>query len=282
LRAEIRFETTTPRETIQKAIEFLSDHHEQTPLTAVGIASFGPLDLHRDSPTFGHVTTTPKPGWSGTDLVGRFRQALALPVAFDTDVNAAALAEHLWGAARGLENFVYLTVGTGIGGGALVNGALLHGLTHPEMGHIRIPHDLELDPFPGACPFHGDCLEGLASGRALEVRLGARPEALSPGHPVWELESDYLALGLVNYIATLSPERVVMGGGVMNQRQLFILLRRKVREVLNDYIQAPEIVEETDRFIVPAALGDRAGVLGAIALARREVEVSSSPPSPND
>jgi len=160
-----------------------------------------------------------------------------------------------------------LTIGTGIGGGGLSSGKLLHGLIHPEMGHIRLPHDLARDPFPGACPYHGDCLEGLASGPALEKRWGARAETLPPDHPAWKLEARYLALALVNFICTLSPQRIILGGGVMEQAQLFPLIRREVQQLLNGYVQSPVIIENIDAYIVPPGLGKRAGVLGAIALA---------------
>src|SRR5690606_38063985 len=162
---------------------------------------------------------------------------------FDTDVNAAAIGEATWGAAQGLDTFIYLTIGTGIGGGGLVNGQLMHGLIHPEMGHIRIPHDRDADPFDGICPYHGDCLEGLASGPAITARWGERGETLPADHPAWPLEAHYLALGLVNFICTLSPQRIVLGGGVMQQAQLFPLIRQQVRELLNGYVQAPEILE---------------------------------------
>jgi len=222
--------------------------------------------LHPDSPTYGYITTTPKPGWRHTDLVGAIRRALDVPVKFETDVNAAALGEARWGAARGLDTFIYLTIGTGIGGGGLVSGKLMHGLVHPEMGHIRLPHDFARDPFPGVCPFHGDCLEGLASGPALEKRWGARAETLPPDHPAWDLQAHYLALALVNYTCTLSPQRIILGGGVMEQAHLFPRIRRKVLELLNGYVQSPALLENIDAYIVPPALGKRAGILGALAL----------------
>ena len=261
---ETRFPTTTPDESIHRAIAFF---REQPRIAAIGIASFGPIDLHPDSPTFGYITTTPKPGWANTDLAGAIKRALGVPVGFDTDVNVAALGEQRWGAAQGLDTFIYLTIGTGIGGGGLSSGKLLHGLIHPEMGHIRLPHDLARDPFPGSCPYHGDCLEGLASGPALEKRWGVRAETLPPDHPAWELEAHYLALALVNFICTLSPQRIIMGGGVMEQAQLFPLIRREVQQLLNGYVQSPAIIENIDAYIVPPGLGKRAGVLGAIALA---------------
>ena len=277
LRAEVRFPTTTPADTIQRVIQFFREQAREEPLTAVGIASFGPLDLDPQSPRFGYITSTPKPGWAYTDLAGSVGQGLGTPVGFDTDVNAAALGEHQWGAARGLDDFVYLTVGTGIGGGAMVNGRLTHGLSHPEMGHIRIPHDRALDPFDGSCPYHGDCLEGLASGPALEARWGQPGATLGEDHPAWPLEADYLAFGVVNLICILLPQRFIMGGGIMQQTQIFPLLRRKVQELLNGYLQAPEILDQIDEYIVPPGLGNRAGVLGAIALAQRAAQGATGP-----
>ena len=273
VRAEARFATTTPEETIGRAIDFFRIEGGRE-LAAVGIGSFGPVDPNPSSPTFGHVTTTPKPGWANTDLAGSVRRALGVPVGFDTDVNAAALGEHRWGAAQGLDTFIYLTVGTGIGGGGMVNGRLMHGLLHPEMGHIRIPHDWARDPYPGCCPYHGDCFEGLAAGPALEGRWHARGETLPPDHPAWPLEAEYLALGLASLICALSPQRVIVGGGVAQQAQLLPLVRRRVQELLNGYLQAPAILDEIAAYIVPPALGGRAGVLGAIALAQ---EVSEDP-----
>ncbi len=269
IRAEIRFPTGPPQESIQQAVAFFQEQQAQgEPLAAVGIASFGPVDPDPDSPTFGYVTTTPKPGWAFTDFAGAVSRALDLPVGFDTDVNGAALGEHRWGAAQGLDTFIYLTIGTGLGGGGMVNGRLIHGLMHPEMGHIRIPHDWDKDPYPGFCIYHGDCLEGLSAGPALEGRWGQRGETLPPDHPAWPLEAHYLALGLVNFICTLSPQRIIMGGGVMEQRQLFPLIRARVQELLNNYLQLPAILERIDEYIVPPGLGNRAGVLGAIALAQ--------------
>ena len=269
LRAEVRFPTTTPEETIGRAIEFFQEQSRQEPLSAVGIASFGPVDPNPASPTFGYITTTPKSGWAHVDFAGTVRRALNVPVGFDTDVNVAALGEGRWGAARGLDTFIYLTVGTGIGGGGMVDGRLLHGLVHPEMGHIPIPHDWEIDPYPGWCPYHGDCLEGLANGPAIEARWGQRGETLPADHPAWPLEAHYLALGLVSFICVLSPQRIIMGGGVMRQKHLFPMIREEVKVVLNGYIQSPAILEEIDSYIVPPGLGNRSGVLGAIALAQQ-------------
>lgn len=268
IRAEVRFPTKAPEETIGRCIEFFREQNEDSPLKAVGIASFGPVDLHRDSPTFGYITSTPKPGWANTNFAGAIGSALGIPVGFDTDVNGAALGEHKWGAAQSLRSFVYLTVGTGIGGGGLSDGKLIHGLIHPEMGHFYVPHDREKDPFPGWCPYHKDCLEGLAAGPAIEKRWGKSGKELPPDHPAWELEAEYLAFALVNFICTLSPQRIVLGGGVMEQEQLFGLIQKKVLELLASYIQSPVILDEIDTFIVPPGLANKAGVLGAIALAQ--------------
>ncbi|MHB1354871.1 MAG: ROK family protein [Anaerolineae bacterium] len=267
VRAEIRFPTSAPAEVFPRAIAFFREQAAREPLAGIGIAAFGPVDPDPRSPTYGYVTNTPKPGWAHTDFAGTFQRALGVPVGFDTDVNVAALGEYRWGAAQGLDTFIYLTVGTGIGGGVMINGQLLHGLMHPEMGHLRVPHDFRTDPFPGCCIYHADCMEGLCGGPAIEARTGQRGETLSPDHPVWELVSHYLGLGLADYVLTLCPKRIIMGGGVMVQDQLFPRIRAKVQQHLCGYIQVPELTTEIDSFIVPPMLGGRAGVLGAIALA---------------
>ena len=264
IRDEIRFPTGDPEDAIGRAVAFFRTLDD---LESVGIACFGPLDANPKSPTFGYVTTTPKPGWAHTEFAGTVARELGVPVGFDTDVNAAALAEYRWGAAQGLDSCLYLTVGTGIGGGAVVEGQMIHGLMHPEMGHLRIPHDREADPYPGCCPYHGDCLEGLACGPAIEGRWGQRAETLPPDHPAWALEAHYLALGLANTIVTISPQRIIMGGGVMEQLHLFPMIRQEVRTILNGYIQSPHLEDQIDTYIVPPVLGNQAGVLGGIALA---------------
>lgn len=268
IRAEARFPTTTPAETLHHTLEFFGQH---AGLAAIGVAAFGPLDLHRDSPTYGYITTTPKPGWRNADLVGPLRRAFNVPVGFDTDVNGAALGEWRWGAGQGLETLLYLTIGTGIGGGALVDGRPLHGLVHTEMGHICLPHDRAADPFPGACPFHGDCFEGLASGPALEKRWAAKAETFGPDHPAWALEAHYIARALMVFVCTLSPQRIILGGGVMAQQQLFPLVRAETQRVLNGYVHAPAILDHIEAYIVPPALGGRAGVAGALVLAQMEL-----------
>jgi fructokinase len=268
LRAEVRVPTTTPGETLGRVVAFFLEQATRAPLGALGVASFGPLDLDPRSPTFGFITTTPKPGWRGVDLVGPLRTALGVPVALDTDVNAAALAEQQWGAGRGLGTLVYVTVGTGIGGGAVIDGRPLHGLLHPEMGHARVPHDRARDPFAGICPAHGDCWEGLATAPAITARWGRAPETLPDEHPAWALEAHYLALGLTNIVLTLSPERVVLGGGVMGRTHLYAGVRTGVSELLAGYLASPALTGSLESYIVPPSLGERAGVLGAIALAQ--------------
>jgi fructokinase len=252
LRATATIPTTGPEETIDRAIAFFE---QGGPVDAIGIGSFGPVDKKPGSPTWGFITSTPKPGWAHTDVGQKVRRRLAAPVVFDTDVNAAALGEHRWGAARGLATFCYVTIGTGIGGGGMAHSQLLDGLVHPEIGHMRIPHDLDRDPFGGVCPFHGDCWEGLASGRAIEAR---------DGEADWELEAHYLALGLVSVILVLSPERIVIGGGVMRQPGLIELVRHEITALLNGYLPG---FDGRRGYLTLPGLGSRSGVLGAIALA---------------
>ena len=258
--------TTSPQATIEQIIAFFCDQAGRE-LSAVGIGAFGPVDLHPESPTFGFITSTPKVGWQQYDLASTLYRALQVPIGFDTDVNAAAAGEARWGAGRGLPNFLYLTVGTGIGGGALVNGEVIHGLLHPEMGHIRIPHDLAADPFPGSCPYHKDCLEGLASGPAMQARWGKRAQELPADHPAWALEAHYLALGLATWVCTVSPERILLGGGVMQQASLFPMIRQELLRLLNGYIDAKPLLNDVDSYVAPPELGNRAGVLGAMVLA---------------
>jgi fructokinase len=267
VRDRVRIPTTTPADTLAKVVDFFQPHHRKTPLAAMGIGSFGPVDLRLDSPTYGRITSTPKPGWRDTDVVGPIHEAVGSPIAFDTDVNASALGEHRWGAGTGLHSLVYVTVGTGIGGGAIVDGRPLHGESHPEMGHIRVPHDREIDPFEGCCPYHGDCLEGLASGPAIEARWGQPAQMLTSEHPAWALEAEYLAIAMANIAITLSPQRIVMGGGVMNQRHLFPMIRTRLVETLNGYGLPQEVVDGMDEYIVPPALGDDSGIAGAFAMA---------------
>jgi len=262
---ETRIPTTTPQETLDQVIALFK--RSALPIKSIGIGSFGPVDPDPNSPTFGYITSTPKLAWQHTDFAGAIRRALGVPIAFDTDVNAAAYGEHTWGAAQGLRTFVYYTIGTGIGGGGMVEGRLMHGLIHPEMGHMFLPHDRARDPYPGGCPFHGDCFEGLACGPAIAERWGADPQTLPPDHPAWVLEADYIALALVNTICILSPQRIILGGGVMERRFLFPMIRQRVQTLLNGYVVHAAILRDIDDYIVPPALGAQAGVLGAVALA---------------
>ena len=272
IHAETRFPTTTPEETLDRAIDFFKGQETALgKLSALGMASFGPIDPRPGSPTYGHVMATPKPGWSNADLVSLLKSAFDIPIGFDLDVNAAALAEWRWGAMQNCSPAVYLTIGTGIGGGIMIDGKLVHGLLHPEMGHVLLSHDRAVDPFPGSCPFHGDCFEGLANGPAMEKRWGQKAETLSTDHPGWALEAHYISMALADYIYTLSPQRIVMGGGVMEQTQLFPMIHHEVRALLNGYLQSDQVLEHIEEYIVPTGLGGKAGVLGAIALAQQAV-----------
>ena len=264
---EIRFMTTMPEETLGKAIQFFQPFVASGQVSAIGVGAFGPLDSNPRSPTYGFVTATPKPGWSNTNVLGTLRHALKINIAFDMDVNTAALGEYLWGASKGCDPSLYLTIGTGIGGGYIVNGRPLIGLLSLEMGHVLIPHSRELDPFPGNCPFHGDCCEGLASGPAIEKRLGLTGALIPEEDAFWDIEADYIASALTNYILTLSPKKIVLGGGVMQRKFLFPKVRRRVRELLNGYVASKEILEEIEDYIVAPGLGNQSGSLGAIALA---------------
>lgn len=252
---------------------FAAQQEKHGALAGLGVASFGPVDLDEKSPTYGFITTTPKPGWRHANILGPLRRAFpGLPIGFDTDVNGAALGEARWGAAQGLEDFVYVTVGTGIGGGGMARGRLLHGLVHPEMGHMGLPQ-LAGDDFAGACPFHGRCWEGLCSGPAIAKRTGMPAEELPPDHPAWGITIRYMAHALVNLTCVLSPRRIIVGGSVrkggrLGEERFFARLRTAFREVLAGYISSPALTENgIAEFIVPPQLGDDAGVCGAIALA---------------
>ncbi len=267
IEAQTRIRTGEPTGTLAQVVAFFQQEVSSGgPLAAIGIASFGPLELRHSHPRYGFITTSPKPGWSDVDLVEPIRSAVGVPVGFDTDVNAAALGEGRWGAARGLDTFVYMTVGTGIGAGAVVNGRPIHGLGHPEMGHLSVARQPG-DDFAGACPFHGDCLEGLASGAAIAARWGCPAEQLA-GPRLWaatQLEAAYLAAGLRNIVYVTAPQRIVIGGGVTGLPGLFPLLRTHLSAALSRYPDLPE--HTTDDYVLPAKLGSLAGPLGAFVLA---------------
>lgn len=261
------FPTTTPEETFQKVCEFFDGQDFE----AIGVGTFGPIDLDKNSDTYGYITSTPKPGWQNVDFVGRLKQRYQVPVAFDTDVNGAALGELYFGSAKGLNSCLYLTIGTGIGGGAIVEGKLLHGLLHPEMGHILLqPHQDET--MTGNCPYHQYCFEGLAAGPAIEKRWGKKAYELEVDHKAWQMEGYYIAQALMNYILILSPQKIILGGGVMKQTQIFGFVHQYVKEMLNGYVQKDEILKDIENYIVYPELGDNAGICGALALARTAKE----------
>jgi fructokinase len=264
LRALEKFPTASPKETLERVVAFFEAHPAPA---AIGIGSFGPVDVDHRSPTWGHVTTTPKPGWQRTPVATVIQDRIGVPVAFDLDVTASAVGEHRWGAGRGAASVCYLTVGTGIGAGLLVDGNPLHGLVHPEVGHIRIPHDRLRDPFEGSCPVHGDCWEGLASGPAIAGRWERPPPDLPEDHPAWSLEAEYIALGILSIVLVASPQRVIAGGGVMERPSLLPMVRTRLRELVAGYLDTPMLGGQIDSYLVAPALGDEAGVLGAIALA---------------
>lgn len=255
--------TTTPEETMPQLIDYFKAHN----IKALGIGTFGPADLNPASDSYGCITTTPKLAWTGYNIRRAFADALQIPVGFDTDVNAAALGEAIFGCMRNVQNGIYITIGTGIGVGILAEGNLLHGMLHPEGGHILLDRH-PADTHKGCCPYHNNCFEGLASGPAIEHRYGKKAMELANVPEVWELEADYIAKALVNYILILSPERIVLGGGVMHQEQLFPLIRKKTAEYLNGYIKTKEL-ENMDTYIVPPSLNDNQGVLGCLKLAHR-------------
>ena len=263
--AEEQFPTTDPDPTLFRIVDFFRRHPRPK---AIGIGSFGPVDLDPDSPTWGYVTTTPKPGWRYVSIAGAIQDRLGIPVRFETDVAAAALGEHRWGAGRGVAALCYLTVGTGIGAGLLLDGRPWHGLVHPEVGHIRIPHDRDRDRFPGSCPAHGDCWEGLAAGTAIAQRWQVAPDHIPDDHPAWTLEAEYLALGILSIVLVASPQRVIVGGGVVESRPLLELVRPRLGELMAGYLDTPLLGERVDSYLVSPERGDRAGVLGAIALAQ--------------
>lgn len=257
----VSFPTETPEKTIEHVIEYFRENHVE----AIGIGMFGPINLDPSSPQYGYVTTTPKPGWSNFPFLGTLKKVFNIPFGWDTDVNAAAFGEATWGVAKGLESCVYYTVGTGIGVGVFAEGKLVHGLVHPEGGHVLIRRHPN-DTFEGICPYHGDCLEGMASGPAIEKRWMAKGSELAADHQAWEIEAYYIAQAVTGTILLLSPKKVILGGGVMHQQQLFSLIREAVKKNLNGYVSASEIIEGIDSYIVPPGLGENAGLAGALAL----------------
>ena len=272
---ELLEQTVIPTEMPDKTIPAMAAWFKDRHIAALGIGTFGPVDLNPGSPTYGWITKTPKPGWQDTPLLPPLRDALGVPAKIDTDVNAAALAEWQLGAAKGLNSCLYVTVGTGIGAGVVAEGKLVHGLLHPELGHMLLRQEPE-DPAPaGFCPYHEGCLEGLASGPAMEKRWGTKAQNLLPDHEAWDLEAAYLAQMCMNAVCAFSPEKIILGGGVMQQKHLFPRIRQKTKELLNGYIHVREITEHIDTYIVEPRLGTKSGATGALLLAREAYTLST-------
>jgi fructokinase len=270
---EVRMETREPQTTLARVIQYFRDAEARRGrVRAFGVGAFGPLELRRNSPNFGFITTTPKPGWTNTDLLGPLERAFVRPLSFDTDVNGAALAEWRWGGGQRLDSLVYVTVGTGIGAGVMHHGRPVHGLMHPEIGHVRVmrhPADTE---FAGICPFHGDCLEGLACGPAIMARTG-RPLSEAAGEDlIWDIEADYLGQLCAQLVLMHSPQRIFLGGGVMHQKRLFAGIHARMLHWLRGYVPHPEL--QATGFIAPPGLGNAAGIKGALALAVDSVDSS--------
>ncbi|MBE0687012.1 MAG: ROK family protein [Anaerolineaceae bacterium] len=267
---EGRFPTTNPLETIEKTILFFRNaiQKHKIKLSALGVGCFGPIDLDTNSATYGFITTTPKPGWQNINLLQPIKDALNIPIAFDTDVNVAAIGEGKWGAAQDLDDFLYFTIGTGIGGGAIINKKPLHGLIHPEMGHILLNQDTSMDTYSGKCPYHRNCFEGLACGPSIKDRWGTSAENLDDNHPAWILETDYIAQAMSNFVCSFSPKKIILGGGVMQKKLLYPMIHKKTQQYLNGYVQSEMISKRMDEYIVPPGLGNQSGMLGAIALAQ--------------
>lgn len=268
---EITLPTTEPIETLGGVIEFLARPRLGIELAAIGVATFGPIGLDRSAPGYGGTLEVTKPGWSNVRIVAPLARRFGVPIGFDTDVNGAVLGESRWGAAQGVDPALYLTIGTGIGGGALINGATIQGALHPEMGHVPVPR-VAGDTFEGICIFHGgNCLEGVASGPAIAARAGRPAGEIPSDDPIWGLTATYLAYGLSAYVLTLSPRRIVLGGGVMHQKHLLPRVRVELARILNGYLRVPELEDRIDAYVVPSGLGQRAGLFGALVLAERAV-----------
>ncbi|MEG0494104.1 MAG: ROK family protein [Clostridia bacterium] len=257
--------TETPEITMPKMVDFLKSFE----LDALGVGSFGPLDLNPESPTYGYITTTPKIAWRGYPLLSGLLDGRKIPSAIDTDVNAAVIAEVAQGAAQGCQNAVYITVGTGVGGGVCVGGQTVHGMLHPEVGHMLLrPHPSDPNP-RGVCPYHDGCLEGLAAGPAIGARVGGDARDLPDDHPTFDIEAYYLAQMCVNLILTLSPERIILGGGVMQRQSLFPKVRKEVLRLLNGYVQTPQVLAHMDEYIVAPKLFPVSGLVGSYLIGKK-------------
>ncbi|MGM0217792.1 fructokinase ScrK [Enterococcus sp. AZ126] len=259
----VSFPTTTPEETMALVIEFF----KQYKLKAIGIGSFGPIDIHKDSPTYGHITSTPKLAWQDYDFVGAMKSRFDVPIAFTTDVNAAAYGEYVSGSGKGLSSCVYYTIGTGVGAGAIQDGRFIEGFSHPEMGHMIVKRHPE-DRFKGSCPFHSDCLEGMAAGPAIEKRAGKKGQELAEEDPIWAIEAYYIAQAAYNTTLILAPDVIIFGGGVMKQRQMLAKVHHEFKKLLNGYVKTPPL----ENYIVTPELEDDPGTIGCLALAKKELE----------
>lgn len=259
----VSFPTTTPEETMALVIEFF----KQYKLKAIGIGSFGPIDIHKDSPTYGHITSTPKLAWQDYDFVGAMKSRFDVPIAFTTDVNAAAYGEYVSGSGKGLSSCVYYTIGTGVGAGAIQDGRFIEGFSHPEMGHMIVKRHPE-DRFKGSCPFHSECLEGMAAGPAIEKRAGKKGQELAEEDLIWAIEAYYIAQAAYNTTLILAPDVIIFGGGVMKQRQMLAKVHHEFKKLLNGYVKTPPL----ENYIVTPELEDDPGTIGCLALAKKELE----------
>lgn len=263
----IEIPTTTPEETMKKVQEFF----QQFEIKALGVGSFGPADINPNSTNYGCITTTPKVAWQHFNILSSLKESLDIPMVFDTDVNIAALGEAKFGAAQDVDSCIYITIGTGIGVGAVNNGKMLQGISHPEMGHITVRRHPD-DHFEGGCPFHGDCLEGLAAGPAIEKRWNEKAVLLAERAEVWEIEGYYIAQALMTYILTLSPERIILGGGVMKQRQVLPVIYKHLQEMNNHYLAFPQLEDQIADYIVTPGIEGFSAIKGAFYLAKAELE----------
>ncbi len=259
----VSIKTTVPEETMKEVFEFFDKYK----ICSIGIGSFGPIDINKNSKTYGYITSTPKKGWNNYNFVGAIKEKYNIPIAWTTDVNAAAYGELKKGGALGLNSCIYLTIGTGIGGGAVVNSKILEGFSHPEMGHILVRRHEE-DNYEGKCPYHKNCFEGMAAGPAIEERYKVKAYELEKNEKAWEIEAYYIAQAIMSYVLILSPERIILGGGVMKQRQVFPLIRRELKKLMSEYVEMPNLEE----FIVPPVLEDNAGIIGSLLLAK-DIEI---------
>lgn len=258
---QVSFPTTNPHQTMGAVIDFFKKYDKY--LEAIGVGSFGPIDINKESSTYGYITATPKTDWQNFDFIGMLEQAFPIPIYWTTDVNAACYGEYIAGSGKGLSNVVYYTIGTGIGGGAIMNGSFIEGFSHPEMGHMLVQKHSE-DTYEGNCIFHTNCLEGLAAGPAIEKRTGTKAQFLNEDNSFWNIEADYIAQCVYNTTLLLSPEVIILGGGVMNQAHLLPKIREKFSKYMNEYVNIPDITQ----YIVTPKLEGNSGVIGGLALAK--------------